>query len=252
LVPPPLDQNASPTVQRTSTGDSAPQKQRQTSPDKSRKRKTTSAALASEAEENPAPFVADEPFGNDHQATPSAATSRREPSFMRRAQSQARWRSKRMRAALAASGLMLSVILALQMLVHWRDAAASRWPYTQAWLTETCSLFSADPATCNIQAPKRIANVSVESSTLVQADSPNTYQLSITLRNRSTEVVTLPSIELNITNANNQLIARRALSPNHFRAETENLPGSTEMVLSLFFKSEVQPVSGYTVEAFYP
>ncbi len=242
LVPPPLDQHV-PTVQRASTAEDTPQKQRPSKSSKSRRRKSTQSSLVSEADPSPTPLIESEQI---------AAGLHRQPSFVRRAQSQARWRNKRVRAALLTSSLLLSVTLSLQMLVHWRDAAAARWPQTQAWLTQTCSLFSAEPSACEIQAPKRIAQVSVESSSLVQVDAPNTYQLSITLRNRSTETLTLPSLELNITNANNQLIARRALNPSQFRAETENLPGSAEMALSLFFKSDVQAVSGYTVEAFYP
>jgi predicted Zn finger-like uncharacterized protein len=230
-------------------GKSSAHKKRATRSSKARKRKSTPTPSAPIELES----ILDEPPIEETQPLAEAATQPlHEPSFVRRAQSQALWRSKHVRAALLASTVVLSGVLALQMLVHWRDAAATHWPGSRPWLSSVCALFSSDAAACEIQPPKRIANISLESSALVNGDAPNTYQLNITLRNRSTETVALPSIELNITNATNQLIARRALNPSHFRTETDHLPGSAEMALSLFFKSDIQAVNGYTVEAFYP
>jgi predicted Zn finger-like uncharacterized protein len=265
LVPPPLDQNES----SDADGSGAGKKRRRAKASASRQKQRLKASspLAAEANESqnmlwhsakedppkaktaPIDWSAAEKDLGSHAA---ATTTSKQPSFVRRAQSQALWRSTRVRAILATSAVLLSTALGLQMAMHWRDVAAANWPSTKPWLTALCGVFSGDDDACQIQPPKHIADISVESSALVKGDAPNTYQLNLSLRNRSTQAVALPAIELNITNATNQLIARRTLNPSHFRTEVQTLPGNAEMAMSLFFKSETEAVSGYTIEPFYP
>ena len=74
---------------------------------------------------------------------------------------------------------------------------------------------------------------------------------SITLRNRGTLTLALPSIDLALTDGNGRLVARRALAPRDFRAPEVLAPGA-EASLQTVLTAGPASVVGYTVEIFYP
>ena len=205
----------------------------------------------SDAQFNPDWAAADDVVINDMApAVPDAVAVEESPApeFVRKAQRAERWRSPAARAALSISSMMLVLALVLQLGHHFRDVVAARWPALQPALLSWCGW-----AGCRLEAPRRIEDISVESTALTRAAAPDAFRLSVTLRNRSALALSFPSIELSLTDTSGQLLARRALAPGDFRvASTALLPPGGESALQLLLSAGNQRVSGYTVEIFYP
>ena len=169
-----------------------------------------------------------------------------QPDFLRHAERRARWRSAPMRFALGAACALGLVVLALQAGYHFRDSLAAQWPVTRPALAAWCKA-----ADCVLEAPRRIDDVLVENSALTRATGLDAYVLSVTLKSRSTLVLTLPSIDLSLTDGDGRLVARRALGPRDFGAAAVIQPGA-ETALQLMLNAGSARVAGYTVEIFYP
>ena len=169
------------------------------------------------------------------------------PEFMRHAQRDARRRSPMMSTLLNMSALMLLTALVLQGGHHFRDLIAARWPVLKPALTAWCGV-----ASCSIESPRRIEDVSVESSALARASVVDAFRLSVTLRNRGVMTVALPSVDLSLTDPTGQLVARRVLKPSDFRATSSLMQPGADSALQLVLATGSAPVTGYTVEIFYP
>ena len=169
------------------------------------------------------------------------------PEFVRRAQRRARWESRWMRGALGATMIALLAILGLQVGHQFRDLLAARWPAAKPALAAWCGL-----VVCTIGVPRRIEDVFVESSSLTRASAPDSYRLSVALRNRGSMTVAIPSVELSLTDSAGQLMARRVLGPRDFRAASASLSSGGETALQLVLTMGSARVTGYTVEVFYP
>lgn len=178
----------------------------------------------------------------DHSIRQSAA-----PEFVRDAQRLARWRSPMVRALLCTLALALLAALALQVGHHSRDLFAARWPVLVPTLTAWCNV-----AACSIESPRRIEDVSVESSALTRALAAEAFKLSVALRNRGAMPVALPSVDLSLTDPTGQLVARRVLMPRDFRVTSELMQPGADAMLQLVLATGNAPVTGYTVEIFYP
>jgi hypothetical protein len=176
-----------------------------------------------------------------HESLPPA------PEFVRHAQRRARWQTPAARISLSAAGLSLFALLALQAGHHFRDTVAMRWPETKPALSAWCAAVG-----CSIEAPKRIEDIAVESTALTRAAAPESFKLAVTLRNRGAMAVALPSIDLGLTDAAGQLVARRMLAPGEWRATAPMIQAGAEMPLQLLLTTGSARVTGYTVEIFYP
>ena len=62
----------------------------------------------------------------------------------------------------------------------------------------------------------------------------------------------MPSIELSLTDAAGQLVARRVLQPADFRAASTVLAPGADTALQLTLTAGPAAVTGYTVEIFHP
>ncbi len=171
-----------------------------------------------------------------------------EPGFVRHAQRQERWQSPAMRTALSSAAVFLLIALTLQVANQFRDLAAARHPSLRPWLVAWCGLSG-----CQIEQPRRIEDVTVENSALARATAePDTFKLTVTLRNRGTLALRMPSIDLSLTDTSGQLVARRVLRPAEFTPVRTTLPPGTDTALELTLSTGTSRVAGYTVEAFYP
>ena len=188
----------------------------------------------------------DAPVWSAHSA-PELPEPTATPEFMRRAQRTARWQRPKVRAALAGVALVLAGALALQAGHHFRDLIAARWPETRPALAAWCAALS-----CAIEAPRRIDDVSVESTALTHASAPDVFRLSVALRNRGALTVALPSVDLSLTDPNGQLVARRVLTPRDFGVAPARLQPGGDANLQLLLTAGDAQVTGYTVEVFYP
>jgi predicted Zn finger-like uncharacterized protein len=169
------------------------------------------------------------------------------PAFLRDAEEQARWRGSRARSVLASVVVLLAVTLVVQIGHHHRDRFAAQSAPLRPALTAWCDLVG-----CTLSAPRRIEDVVVESTSLTRAPLPDAFRLSVVLRNRAAMPLAMPWIDLSLTDAAGQLVARRALQPQDFRVASASLAAGSELALQALMSVGNARVTGYTVEIFYP
>lgn len=175
------------------------------------------------------------------------------PGFLRQAEAEARWQRPRVRFSLVVLGTLLLGVLLTQIAVQFRDAFATQWPESRPTLEALCEVLD-----CRIEPLRRLSAVTVEASGLTQVEGSEAYRLSVTLHNRSTVPIALPSIELSLTDATGALLSRRALAASDFRSLPGQLPpgrviaGGAEAQLQAMLVARGLRISGYTVEIFYP
>jgi predicted Zn finger-like uncharacterized protein len=169
------------------------------------------------------------------------------PEFVRSAERDARWQSSGARKGLLLLNFLLALLLFGQAANHFRDGMAARLPGTVAALQAWCRLSG-----CRIEPPRRIEDIVVESTALAKANASDAFRLSVTLRNRATTAAALPWIDLSLTDANGQLVARRALSPQDFGSRTTTMAAGGETSLQALMSTGAVRIAGYTVEVFYP
>ncbi len=218
-----------------------------------------------------------------HSAAPSPAAADDAPSditpaFMQQAQRRERWQQPSVRRMLWASVAASTLLLGAQVIHHARQIIAAQHPGTLPWLEGFCGV-----ANCRMDALQRIDDVSIENTALTQAPraaqapaltSPaapddaasvpagdaaaapdsdaNVLRLAITLRNRGSWAIAMPSVDLSLTGSDGDLVARRSLSPRDFGVDDPRLTPGLDTPLSLRFRVAGGRVSGYTVEVFYP
>ncbi|TXC65241.1 DUF3426 domain-containing protein [Piscinibacter aquaticus] len=177
---------------------------------------------------------------------PSSIDPDEAPAFVREAEREARWQSSGMRRLLGLLAFALSLLLAGQAAHHYRDAVAAR-------------LLARRPP-CTRGARGRAARsrrrgvwkTSSSSTALAKAAAGDAFRFSVVLRNRATTVAALPWLELTLTDANGELLARRALNPRELRARSAEIGPGAETTLQTTISTGALRVTGYTVEIFYP
>jgi predicted Zn finger-like uncharacterized protein len=189
-----------------------------------------------------------EPERADESAAEPAPEWRAEPPpFIRQAERAASWRSSRHRAALAGAVLLAAGGLVLQVTMAYRDLIAARWSVLRPPLALLCSW-----AGCRIEPPRQVDALVVDSSGLVRVDQTSTYRLSVVLRNRAAIDLALPAVDLSLTDAQGQVIARRVLDAAELGVSQRSLPGGGELSMKAVLAVADRVVSGYTIEVFYP
>lgn len=185
-----------------------------------------------------APGPVDDFSGND---------SGEAPDFVRRAERAQRWSRPWVRAALGLVAAVLIAMLGGQAAHHFRDDLAARHPQAASALAAWCEV-----AGCRIGPPRHIDDVAVESTALSRAGAPDNYKLSIVLRNHGPALVSVPSVDLALTDASGQLISRRTLDARDFDGAPDKLAAGAEANLQTVLTAGATKITGYTVELFYP
>ncbi len=170
------------------------------------------------------------------------------PEFLRSSHgAQSRWHSAAMRAGLSLAALLLASVFVLQVGLHYRDAIAAQQTYLRPALKALCELKG-----CELKPWHNIEAISVETSALNQAGAGNHYKLQVGLRNKSRAEVAMPWVELSLTDASGQLLAKRSLRPSDLHAERMAIAPGSEANLQTLLSTGPTKVSGYSVEIFYP
>jgi hypothetical protein len=183
------------------------------------------------------------------------------PSFVRRADRAARWRQPRVRAALFAGLLGGTLLLAAQVTLVYRDLVATRWPALRPWLVAAC-----EPLGCDVGPARAIEALTVENSALVRVERSDLYQLTVAVRNRATQDLAMPALELSVTDAQGRLLSRRVLRAAEFGLTQTSVAAGRDLSLQATLQMTVDAqgatnssgadgaaaVVGYTIELFYP
>ena len=147
---------------------------------------------------------------------------------------------------------VLAVALVLQAVFHFRDALAAHMPASRPVLQRLCSV-----AGCAIRPLRDVAALSIDASDL-QADPAHKglLVLTATLRNRAAYAIGYPYLELTLTDANDQVVVRRALAPGEYVGGTVNttagIPGNGEIPVKLFIDASSTVQAGYRLYLFFP
>ncbi|HEX6722737.1 MAG TPA: DUF3426 domain-containing protein, partial [Burkholderiaceae bacterium] len=121
------------------------------------------------------------------------------------------------------------------------------WPEARSLVQTLCA-----PLDCRIEPLRRIEQVSVDSSGLTRIDDGPVYRLALVLRNRSDVPLLTPSIDLSLTDASGALVSRRVLSAGELGASRTTIAAQQELPLQALLMSADRPLTGYTIEIFYP
>jgi predicted Zn finger-like uncharacterized protein len=163
-----------------------------------------------------------------------------------------RKRSRRRSVAYGAAAVGLALLLLGQLVWHFRDAIAAHWPAARPLLVRACEM-----AGCTVRPLREIAGLSIDASDL-QADAAHKglLVLTATIRNRASYAVAYPHLELTLTDAQDQVVVRRALAPAEYAGGTVDLAngiaGNGEVAVKLFIDASATSQSGYRVYLFYP
>jgi hypothetical protein len=173
------------------------------------------------------------------------------PSFVRKAERAQRWAQPRVQLALAVASLMLVLLLAAQVLREYRDLAAARYPALKPVLTALCSATG-----CRVGDARAIDGLAVESSGLVRIERSDRYRLSVALRNRAGIDLAVPALDLQLTDSQGRLLARRVLQLSELGVTQPTVPAGRELSLQATLRAAPgtpgEAVAGYTIELFYP
>ena len=148
--------------------------------------------------------------------------------------------------------LLLLLALLAQAAYFYRSAIIVLFPELKPQAAALCAKLG-----CDLPLPQRIELVSIEASDL-QADTtnPNVMVLSATLRNRAIFDQQLPSVELTLTDAQDQPVVRRVLSPPDYAGKTASKQGglgaNSEIAIKVFIEGSHVKATGYRLYLFYP
>lgn len=173
-------------------------------------------------------------------------------------QAPSRWDQPGVQRGLRWATALLALGLLLQLALAQRESLASALPALRPVLQGLCQ-----PLGCVLgPAVREIESIVVEHSQLQRRSAGEIgplYRLELSLRNRGTQTVALPSLDLVLHDGEGATLARRALGPEHLTrvgdlgpAPATLAPGQ-ELALALRFDmADEARVSGYAVELFYP
>ncbi len=133
-------------------------------------------------------------------------------SFIKNSRRRAFWRKPAVRSALGLSGLLLAAALLMQFSIQQRNRLAAMEPRLKPWLQMLC-----EPLQCDIAPLRYIEAVVIDSSSFNKING-DFYRLSFALKNTTTIPLAMPSLELTLTDIQEQAVIRRVVTPAQFGA----------------------------------
>lgn len=201
------------------------------------------AAGAASAAAPAFPFAA--PADDDD---PLVLDSSLEPGFVRDARRKAWWQKPMVRVAMGAGVVVLPVALALQVALHERNALVAWQPSLRPALEFMCTALQ-----CKLGPRQQIAAMVVSGSAFAKGERERAYQLSLSIQNRASTPVGMPAVELTLTDAQDQAIARKVISAKELGAPQELKAGAEwSGTVPVTTDGLNLQVSGYRVLLFYP
>jgi predicted Zn finger-like uncharacterized protein len=174
------------------------------------------------------------------------------PTFMRdpAATLPKNWGSRRSQWLWRGCVCFLGALLSFQWGVHERDRLSANAPGLRPFLESVCAA-----AGCKISPMQSIEAVVIDSSAFskLQAD---VYQLSFSLKSMAMVEIATPSLELTLTDMQDQPLVRRVFSPSELGRSNQSLIAGGEWAgaktLVLTPSPAIARIAGYRLLAFYP
>ncbi len=173
-----------------------------------------------------------------------------QPSFMRGKPSAALKRKPWVTVGLVFSALLLSAALLLQVFLHERDRIAARAPEIKPVLFWACELVQ-----CVVSPFRQIESIVIDSASFNKLQG-DVYRLNFALKNTAQFALAMPSIELSLTDVQDQALMRRVIRADELGSKSGSLESASDFTASLTLSAITpegsNPVAGYRVLAFYP
>ncbi len=142
--------------------------------------------------------------------------------------------------------LLLALSLAAQLLYHYRTQVVLRMPAMVALY---------EMADIEIPLPREADLVVIESSDLQYDNGRNLFVLQATLRNRARYAQAWPTLELTLTDTNDNVVARRVMYAAHYLppgTAQDAFPANGEVAVRLWIDAKDLGAVGYRLYIFYP
>ncbi len=213
-----------------------------TQPDADHRRAWTS-------DDMPAPVTPLDAESAESAESAAPATAPVAPSFVAAARRRAFWSSTPVRAVLWLLLMALALALAVQVTLGQRDWLAAREPRLAPLLQRLC-----EPLGCTLSPYRLLDAIVIDSSSFNRA-SGDDFRFSVVLRNSADLPVATPSLELVLTDAQDQPLIRRVFTAGELGAP-QTLAARGEFSGARAFTvadPAVSPdITGYRLIAFYP
>jgi predicted Zn finger-like uncharacterized protein len=151
---------------------------------------------------------------------------------------------------------LAALALAAQASYYYRTElavnAAILLPESRPWLAHACVEWH-----CTVPMPRRVDLVSIDASDLqVDTGHANLMLLTATLKNRAPFAQEYPALALTLTDAQDQALARRVLTPADFLERKTDIPAgfaaNADLAVKVFIDSRDIKATGYRLFLFYP
>ena len=144
---------------------------------------------------------------------------------------------------LAITGLVVGLLL--QIALVQRNWIAAVEPSLSPWLTKLCD--------CQLQWPMDAKAVHIESSRF-ELQEDGRYLMEFQLKNTLSFPLYTPSIELQLTNSDDQVVVQKIIRPEQLGLTDMLRPQRNQLAKLIFTLNESLPVEvvGFKVELFYP
>lgn len=173
-------------------------------------------------------------------------------SFMKGAKGQSTWHKPWVRATLAVACIGMLLGLSLQVVLQERNWLAASMPQVRPALMAICA--SLD---CTISPLQQIESIVIESSAFSRVRG-EVYRLSFTVKNNAGMDLAVPTLELTLTDAQDQGVMRRVFTPSELVAPSNVLAaesdwtGAVSVSVRPVAGSGAERIAGYRLLAFYP
>lgn len=186
----------------------------------------------------------------DGQSTQNAFHELPAVSFMRAMPKRSMWHQPLVRAVLGLMGFVLVVALAAQLVVHERDRLVAMQPQIRPVLDALCATLK-----CGLSPVRQIESIVIDNASFSKMRA-EAYRLGLSLKNTAAIDLAMPSLELTLTDSQNQTVVRRVLLPAEFGAASDVLTTGSEwsgtVILDVRGATGAERISGYRVLVFYP
>jgi predicted Zn finger-like uncharacterized protein len=167
---------------------------------------------------------------------------------------RARRRSAVVAALWGLGALVMALALAGQLAYAYRGELALLVPESRPWIEAACARLR-----CTIPPPRHADLISIEASELAaERGVPGMLTLSAALRNRASFTQAFPHLELTLTDAADQPVARRVLAPREYldaaaslRADAGSFAAGAEQPVKLHIDAAGLNASGYRIFLFH-
>jgi predicted Zn finger-like uncharacterized protein len=148
--------------------------------------------------------------------------------------------------------IVAALVLALQGAYFKRDWLATHYPQMKQPLERMCAILQ-----CEVSLLADVDRVKLESSELqADPDHPNVVVLIASLHNLASYRQAYPNLELTLTDANNQPLARRDFTPREYLPQgagiERGMPANEEVPVKLSLELIGLNAVGYKLLVYYP